>query len=610
MERRTLLRGLAALPVASRLTPGLTGAGDAAAAAVGASPQWVTPGDPGWPSPRQWAALDAEVGGNLSQLTSPFIAAAADPGSTATAQLFGTDLAETFYIEQDVALTQNLGWVDAWTSRTSAYAVAAHSSADVAAAVAFAREHNVRLVVRGGGHSYVGVSSAPDSLAVWTRPMQAVDLHDAFVPAGGAGRVAPTPAVSVGSGAMWIDAYNAVTTVAGRYVQGGGCTTVGVAGLVQGGGFGSFSKGFGTGAANLLEAEIVTADGVVRVVNAYQEPELFWAIKGGGGGTFGVLTRLTLRTHELPEYFGVADLEIGANSAAAYRALVGEFLAFYRENLLNPHWGEQVEFNASDAAPTGMAVSMVFQGIDADQATATWAPLIDWVKARPSDYVLAEAAIGAVPARDFWNAAVVGQTPGAIVRDDMPGAPPYYFAWASDAAQAGLVLYGYQSTWLSQSLLEPARLPELADALVRASSEWPITLHCNKGIAGADAQVLARTADTSMNPAVLDAFALAITADGQGPAYPGVSGYEPDVELGRSRAQTVRASVAPLVALAPRPTSYVNETDYFQQDWQNAFWGEHYPRLLEIKRRYDPDGLFVVHHGVGSEFFDGAGADA
>jgi FAD/FMN-containing dehydrogenase len=594
MDRRTLLRGLAALPVASRLTP-------SAAAAAATSPRWVTPGDPGWPSPAQWAALDAAVDGHLSKLTSPFVAAAADPGSAATAQLFGKDLTDTFYIEQDVALTQSLGWVDAWTSRTSAYAVAAHSSADVAAAVAFARDHDVRLVVRGGGHSYVGVSNAADSLAIWTRPMQAIELHDAFVPAGGADRVVPTPAVSVGSGAMWIDAYNAVTTLAGRYVQGGGCTTVGVAGLVQGGGFGSFSKGFGTGAANLLEAEVVTADGVVRVVNAYQEPELFWALKGGGGGTFGVLTRLTLRTHELPEFFGAADIEIGANSAAAYRALVEEFLAFYRENLFNPHWGEQVAFNASDAAATGIAVSMVFQGIDEAEATAAWAPLLDWVGARPGDYVLAQSVIGAIPARDFWNAAVLSQAPGTIVPDDLPGAPPYYFCWAGDATQAGQVLYGYQSTWLSQSLLEPARLPELADALVRASSTWPITLHCNKGIAGADAQVVARTADTSMNPAVLDAFALAITADGQGPAYPGVAGHEPDVEVARARARNVRASVAPLVALAPRPTSYVNETDYFQQDWQSAFWGEHYPDLLEIKQRYDPDGLFVVHHGVGSE---------
>ena len=87
-----------------------------------------------------------------------------------------------------------------------------------------------------------------------------------------------------------------MTTVAGRYVQGGGCTTVGVAGLILGGGFGSFSKSYGMAGAALLEAEIVTADGRVRIANACTNADLFWALKGGGNGSFGVVTRLTLRT--------------------------------------------------------------------------------------------------------------------------------------------------------------------------------------------------------------------------------------------------------------------------------------------------------------------------
>ena len=128
------------------------------------------------------------------------------------------------------------------------------------------------LVVKGGGHSYHGTSCAPDSLLVWTRAMNAVTLHDAFVARGCEGVVAPQPAVSVGAGARWLEAYDAVTTRGGRYVQGGGCTTVGVAGLVQSGGFGSFSKRFGTAAAGLLEAEVVTADGVARIANACTNP--------------------------------------------------------------------------------------------------------------------------------------------------------------------------------------------------------------------------------------------------------------------------------------------------------------------------------------------------
>jgi FAD/FMN-containing dehydrogenase len=95
--------------------------------------------------------------------------------------------------------------------------------------------------------------------------------------------------------------------------------TVGVVGLIQSGGFGGFSKAYGLAAAGLLEAEAVTADGAVRIANACTNPDLFWALTGGGGGSFGVVTRLTLRTRELPEYFGGVFGTIKANSEAAFR---------------------------------------------------------------------------------------------------------------------------------------------------------------------------------------------------------------------------------------------------------------------------------------------------
>src|SRR3970282_3034478 len=125
------------------------------------------------------------------------------------------------------------GWLDAWTPAPSSYAVKARNAADVAAAVTFATDHNLRLVVKGGGHSYLGTSNAPDSLLIWTRAMNKVTLHDVFVGQGCEGRVAPVPAVTAEAGAMWMDLYNGVTTEARRYVQGGGCTTVGGAGRRQ-----------------------------------------------------------------------------------------------------------------------------------------------------------------------------------------------------------------------------------------------------------------------------------------------------------------------------------------------------------------------------------------
>jgi FAD/FMN-containing dehydrogenase len=597
MQRRTLLKALAALPLFSWLS-----ASGAAAAGV-RSARWVRPGEPDWPSPAEWAALGESVGGRLVKVQSAFTVCEPDAGSAACTDLFHQNLTDPFYIDQSVNLTQTLGWLDAFTSEPSAYAVLAASSADVAAAVNFAREHNVRLVVKSGGHSYQGTSNAADSLLIWTRPnMQAIELDDSFVPQGGAGLVAPEPAVSVGAGAIWMDAYNAVTTVAGRYVQGGGCTTVGVSGLTQGGGFGSFSKGFGSAAANLLEAEVVTADGTVRVVNAYQDPDLFWALKGGGGGTFGVVTRFTLRTHDLPDYFGAVYATVTATSDAAYRALVEQMITFYRESLFNPHWGEQIHFGSGP----NISISMAFQGLTSAEATQTWAPFFDWVTARPADYTLTDQLVGAIPAQDYWNVAWYEQNvpsaliPDLLVPDPLPGAPADYYYWASDAGEVAAFWSTYQSTWLSQQLLDPENQSALVNALVRASQFATVQLHCNKGIAGAAADAVRRTADTAMNPAVLDSFALVIAADCEQAVYPGIPDHEPDTAQGRLQAEAITAAMAPLKALRERPASYFNETDYFEADWQTAFWGDHYGRLLRVKERYDPGGLFFVHHGVGT----------
>jgi FAD/FMN-containing dehydrogenase len=172
----------------------------------------VRPSDPGWPSAASWAQLDRLVGGQLIKVYSPLSSCVADVESAPCVEL-GKQLTNPYYLGDEVGLTQSLGWVDAWTSQPSVYAVAARTTADVVAAVNFAREHRLRLVVKGGGHSYLGTSCAPDSLLIWTRRMNAVTLHDAFVGGGCAGRVAPQPAVTVGAGAIWMHAYHEAAAI-------------------------------------------------------------------------------------------------------------------------------------------------------------------------------------------------------------------------------------------------------------------------------------------------------------------------------------------------------------------------------------------------------------
>jgi len=499
------------------------------------------PSDVAWPSQSAWKQLNEAVGGNLIPVDFPLSVFKTDPDGAA-AKLLAENIRNPYYIGDQPGLTQTLGWVDAWATKPSVYAVAARNAHDIAEAVNFARENNLRLVVKGGGHSYQGTSNAPDSLLIWTRHMNDIAMTSAFVPQGCEQTLKPQPAVTLGAGTIWMQAYDAVTTKGGKYVQGGGCTTVGVAGLIQGGGFGSFSKHYGLAAGSLLEAEVVTADGKIRVANACTNPDLFWALKGGGGGSYGVVSKLTLCVHDLPEFFGVANFTIKAASDDAYRSLSREFVSFYAEHLFNDHWGEQAHVNPDNT----LVISMMSQGLDTGQAKKVWQPFLDWVARSPQAYSIeGRLVIGSIPARRMWDVQwwkehwpeiafpnpngnlLIGLLDYGLVHlmrqpafdfDHRPGAGPNNAWWKGDAGQVAWFIWGYESLWLPVSLLESDAQQRLADALFASSRYSGLALHFNKGLAGAPPDAIAAAKDTAMNPAVLNAFALAITANGQGPA--------------------------------------------------------------------------------------------
>ncbi|HEX4209418.1 MAG TPA: BBE domain-containing protein, partial [Candidatus Binataceae bacterium] len=420
-------------------------------------------------------------------------------------------------------------------------------------------------------------------------------------------------------------AYDAVTSKAGKYVQGGGCTTVGVAGLVQSGGFGSFSKHYGLAAGGLLEAEVVTADGKIRVANACTNSDLFWALRGGGGGSFGVVSKVTLRAYDLPEFFAVVNFTIKAASDAAYRRLIREFVSFYREHLFNDRWGEQARLNPDNS----LVINMVAYGLEANQAKKVWQPFLDWMARSLQAYSIAgRLIIGSVPARHMWDVqwwkehwpelafpnpkanpliamfddalAHLHQQP-IFALDSRPGAGPNNAWWNGDGGQVGWYIWGFESLWLPASLLESGAQERLAEALFASSRYSRVALHFNKGLAGSPPEAIAGARESAMNPAVLSAFALAIAADAQGPAYPGILGHEPSIAAGRKAAERVGGCISQLRALVPDGGSYVSESNYFESGWQHSYWGSNYPRLAEIKKKYDPEGLFFVHNGVGSE---------
>src|SRR5713226_8952845 len=390
-----------------------------------------TPDKPCWPTEADWQRFGASLHGKLEQPQSPLARCREDAAGEACAAALRNSK-NPFYLQDQAGGTQSTGWLGAWSAATSAYAVAAEDSGDIVAAVDFARRYGLRLVIKGTGHDYLGRSNAPDSLLVWTHKMRRVSTHDAFLPSGCPATQAGSPAVSVEAGTRWLEAYQEVTVKHGRYVQGGGCTSVGAAGgFLQGGGFGSWSRKFGIAAASMLEAEMVTADGRLLVANACQNQDLFWALRGGGGGTFGIVTKVTLRSHPIPDRVGAARGRITAKTDDAFRELVVRLLRFYETTLNNEHWGEQIAISGDNAVD----VTMTNLDLTADQVRAVWKPFLDWLASRP-DAFTQTLAFPVLPFKYLWDAAWWAQNlPASIVLDRRPGQPKTQYWWAGNQGE-------------------------------------------------------------------------------------------------------------------------------------------------------------------------------
>ena len=162
--------------------------------------------------------------------------------------------------------------------------------ADVIAAVDFARERGLTLAVRGGGHHAAGLGVWTDALVVDLGDMRAVHVDP------------DERLVRVQGGALLGDVDHA-THPFGLAVPTGILSTTGIAGLTLGGGLGYLSRQFGLSIDSLVEAEVVLADGSVVTADADRHPDLFWAIRGGGGN-FGVVTTFTFRGHPVRDIVG------------------------------------------------------------------------------------------------------------------------------------------------------------------------------------------------------------------------------------------------------------------------------------------------------------------
>jgi FAD/FMN-containing dehydrogenase len=184
-------------------------------------------------------------------------------------------------------------------------------AAGVAAAVNFARDNGLDLAVRGGGHSVPGFGTVDDGVVIDLSSMRAVQVDPA-------NRLARAQ-----GGATWGD-FNAATGEYGLATTGGVVSTTGVGGLTLGGGIGYLTRGFGLSCDNLVSAEVVTADGSAVVASEQENPDLFWAIRGGSGN-FGVVTSFEFALHPVKDIYGgpmFFELEDAKAVLEFYRAFI------------------------------------------------------------------------------------------------------------------------------------------------------------------------------------------------------------------------------------------------------------------------------------------------
>jgi FAD/FMN-containing dehydrogenase len=205
-------------------------------------------------------------------------------------------------------------------------------TADVAAAVRFARAHDLEIAVRGGGHNVAGTAVCEDGIVIDLSAMRAVQVD----PDGGTAKVQ--------GGALWGD-VDRQTQAHGLATTGGIVSHTGVAGLTLGGGIGWLMRKHGLTVDNLIAAEVVTADGELLRASADQHPDLFWALRGGGGN-FGVVTSFELRLHPVGPDVLAGALLWGAGDA-------GEVLRFYRDFVRDApdELGTVVRFGAAPPLP-------------------------------------------------------------------------------------------------------------------------------------------------------------------------------------------------------------------------------------------------------------------
>lgn len=411
--------------------------------------------------------------------------------------------------------------------------------ADARESLLWARDNDVPIAVRSGGHNYAGYSTT-DGLVIDFGRMRGVQVDS------------KQGVLSVEPGARNTDVYAGLQPH-GVAISAGRCPSVAIGGLVLGGGVGFSSRKLGLTCDRLTEAEVITASGKVLTCSEQQNPDLFWALRGGGGGNFGICTSYKFATHPVGDVT-LYDIEWDWADAAQVFAAFQEGIArapdefSARIGMGRP--GRRGRAGAG--APTISALGQYFG--PKDELVALLDPALS--AGRPKQQLIAE--------RTFWQA------------------KNYFF----DETPRGS--YEVKSSYASRPLSDRG-----IETMVHWVERWP-------GSSDPEGGGMAMFASGgAINEVPADATAFVHRDEFSLIAMEACWHATDSESVVRRNLDWIEGFAE---ALRPHASSYAyqNFIDRSQADWQHAYYGSNLPRLIDIKSRYDPDDVFHFEQSIPS----------
>ncbi|KAL5361115.1 hypothetical protein BJX96DRAFT_185121 [Aspergillus floccosus] len=547
-------------------------------------------GEPCWPSQAEWKALNDSVGGSLIRVR--------PVGEVCHGSAFDAEKCEEVRARtNDAAWRVSQPGALAWTNwetlpernedcyidrprdhtckqgRIPPYAVVARTPRDIQEALRFAKRRNVHVVVRNTGHDMLGKSSGPSALQINLSKLKGVQYQENFVPRGGSQSLGK--AATLAAGTMGAELAEDAGKL-GYVPLLGLATTVGVAGgFLQGGGISSLTSIFGLAADQALEFEVITAQGELVVANEFQNQDLFWALKGGGGGTFGIATRSTVRVFDdFPALTYVAEMLVPDafhnGSAIGSQALwdVVEQLIRLIPRLHDKNVAANFAMGHLPDDSARVAMQMVF----ANRSTA-----------QTEDDALADLYAVLSKHEVLYNA-----TSRFL--------PRYSQGLQRPTEQTGWGDYD-GSLLLSHRFLSMANAPS---RMVEVLSQVRLDVGDSFEIDMLGGRVMDKDKlDSALHPSWREALALLLIHKNLSPS--------PTPEMQRQGQMELTTVDMPLfrsIEGDPRMGSYSNCADPNEPHFQQAFWGANYQRLVQVKRVWDRDEVFISRRAVGSEGWD------